>query len=320
MPEPQNPPFELFALGSSQGLGEHIARRLGISLGAIREERFDDGEFKIGPGVPVAGRRAVVLQSLYSDQRASVSDRLCRLLVFAGALRDAGAEHVVALVPYLAFSRQDRRTKFGEPVSSRYLAALLQSVGVDGIATVDVHNVAGFENAFACRKWLATAAPLLVAHLIPRLAERERVLVLSPDAGGMKRARTFARLLAESLPGQVDLGVMEKRRGGDTTHPATFAGEAEGAAVVVVDDVISGGTTLAQAAEACRQRGAREIHGAVTHGLFAPGSGQRLADAGLHSLTVTNSIADPARRCPELGERLEVVDCAPLFLEVLEQP
>lgn len=320
MPEPQTPSFELFALGSSQPLGQRIARRLGIVLAPIREEHFEDGEFKIGPGEPVAGRRVFVLQSLYSDQRGSVSDRLCRLLVFAGALRDAGAEHVIALTPYLAFSRQDRRTRFGEPVSSRYLAALLQSVGVDGVATIDVHNVAGFENAFACRKWLLTAAPLLVAHLAPRLSERERILVLSPDAGGMKRARAFARLLGESLPAQVDLGVMEKRRGGNGGQTATFAGEADGASVVVVDDLVSGGTTLAQASEACRQRGAREVHAAATHGLFAPGAGRRLAKSGIDSLTVTNSIVDPRRRCPELGERLEVVDCAPLFLEVLGRP
>lgn len=249
----------LLAIGASRDLGERIARRAAIPLVDYEEEIFPDGERKIGPAEDVAGRTVLALHSLHArqeDETGGVGDQLLRLLLLIGALKDAGAARVIALTPYLALARQDRRTANGEPVSSRYVAILLQAMGIDAIAALDVHNVSAFENAFSCPSRALSAVPLFVGHFAVQLrgratdqddddAKERPILVLSPDAGGIKRARGFQQRLAGALERPVELGLMDKRRDGDGE---TFAGSAEGAVAIIIDDMISGGTTLARAA------------------------------------------------------------------------
>ena len=318
----------LLAIGASRDLGERIARRAAIPLVDYEEEIFPDGERKIGPAEDGAGRTVLALHSLHArqeDETGGVGDQLLRLLLLIGALKDAGAARVIALTPYLALARQDRRTANGEPVSSRYVAILLQAMGIDAIAALDVHNVSAFENAFSCPSRALSAVPLFVGHFAVQLrgratdhddddAKERPILVLSPDAGGIKRARGFQQRLAGALERPVELGLMDKRRDGDGE---TFAGSAEGAIAIIIDDMISGGTTLARAAAACRRRGAHQVHAAVTHAVLAPGADKRLGDADLDSLVVSDSIPDAARRCPTLGDRLRVLDCSDRFAGLL---
>ena len=184
--------MRLFGRNASKEFAEGLGDRLGVWLASHEERDFEDGEFKARPLDSVRGEQVFVCQSLTSSNGQSANDALARLLFFCGALKDAGAEQVVALVPYLAYARKDRRTKPRDPVTTRYVAQVFEAVGVDAIVTVDVHNPAAFENSFRIGKENLEAAPLFAEHFAPLASVVERTVVLSPDAGGVKRARAFA--------------------------------------------------------------------------------------------------------------------------------
>jgi ribose-phosphate pyrophosphokinase len=137
------PPLQLFALSATADLGGRIAADLKIGLAAHEEREFEDGEHKSRPLDDVSGNDVYVIQSLHSAPQQSANDKLCRLLFFIGALKDAGAARVTAVVPYLCYARKDRRTKPNDPVTTRYMAALFESVGTDCIVTLEVHKSGG---------------------------------------------------------------------------------------------------------------------------------------------------------------------------------
>ncbi len=305
--------MKLFALNTSRAFGTAVAGRLGIELAAHEERDFQDSEFKIRPLEDVRGERVVVCQSLHGDAAKSANDKLCRLLFFIGALKDAGADEVVAAVPYLAYARKDRRTKPRDPITLRYLAAMFEAVGLDEIVVMDVHNVAAFENAFRCRKDELQAAPTIAAHFDGELGVDERVVVLSPDAGGVKRAKAFADLFASMSQRRVEYGFMDKQRSAGQVTGTAFAGDVEDASVIVIDDLVSTGTTLLRAATASIERGARAVHAAATHGVLAPGAEAALGSPALRSIVLTNTIDDVAARCPGLAAKLRVLDVSSVF-------
>ena len=181
--------LQLFALQATTELGEAVARALGQPLAKHEERQFEDGEHKTRPLDPVGGTDVYVVQSLHGGPSESANDKLCRLLFFIGALKDAGAARVTAIVPYLCYARKDRRTKPNDPVITRYVASLFEAVGTDVFVTLDVHNPAAFENAFRCRTVALTAAPLFVDYA--KALNGERLCVVSPDPGGAKRAEIF---------------------------------------------------------------------------------------------------------------------------------
>jgi ribose-phosphate pyrophosphokinase len=143
--------IRLFALHSNHNFGEKVSKALGIPLSAHEERDFEDGEHKARPLENVRGKDVFVIHSLYSDARQSVNDKLCRMLFFLGALRDASAGRITAVIPYLCYARKDRKTKSRDPVTTRYVAALMEAVGVDRVVTMDVHNLAAYQNTFRCR-------------------------------------------------------------------------------------------------------------------------------------------------------------------------
>lgn len=312
--------MKLFALEASRGFAEKLARELGADLAAHEEREFEDTEFKVRPLESVRGEQVFVCQSLYADADASANDKLCRLLFLIGALKDAGADTVVAVAPYLAYARKDRRTKPRDPVTTRYVAAMFEAVGIDGIITMDVHNVAAFENAFRCAKENVPAAALLVEHFAAQPDTAERVVVLSPDAGGVKRAKVFAEQLEARAGPSAALAFMEKQRSGGVVSGEAFAGDVADATVIIIDDLISGGTTVARAARASAQRGARTVHAAATHGVLARGAAETLAAVPeLDTIVVTDTIGDVRRRGAALGEKLVVLDAARPFADTLRR-
>jgi ribose-phosphate pyrophosphokinase len=311
--------MKVFGLNASQDFALRLAERLGVPLAEHEEREFEDGECKLRPLERVRGERVLVCQSLYGESGLSPHDKLCRLLFFVGALKEAGAIEVTAITPYLAYARKDRRTQPRDPVTSRYLALLLEASGVDMVVTMDVHNLAAYENAFRCRKENLQAAPLLAEHFRPLVQSADRVAVLSPDAGGIKRAKSFARVLNARFERPVELAFMEKERSLGRVSGEAFAGDVEGAAVIIVDDLISGGTTMARSAKACMARGAREVHAAATHGVLARVAGETLASALLSSVVIMDTVGGVRERCPELGEKLHVLDSTAVFAEALSR-
>ncbi len=155
----------LFALDASHDLGAAIAAVMGQPLAAHEERDFEDGEHKARPLDDVAGADVYVVHSLHGGPAQSANDKLCRLLFFIGALKDAGAARVTAVTPYLCYARKDRRTKPNDPVITRYVAALFESVGTDCVVTLEVHNPAAFENAFRCRTVALTGTPIFADYI-----------------------------------------------------------------------------------------------------------------------------------------------------------
>ena len=307
----------LFALNATADLGEKIARELWVSLAPHEEREFEDGEHKARPLDSVEGADAYVIQSLHSGPSQSAADKLCRLLFFVGALKDAGAARVTAVTPYLCYARKDRRTKARDPVTTRYLAQMFESVGTDRIVTLDVHNPAAFENAFRCPTITATAAPLFVDYA-KKLDDRP-LAVISPDTGGAKRADLFREALEQACGELIGKGFAEKRRSSGVVSGDLFVGEVAGATALIIDDLISTGTTLVRAARAARQAGARRVLAMVTHGLFMPGAEKAIGDPALDGLVVTDAVPPFRLASKAAQEKIEVLPVAPLLAEIIRR-
>jgi ribose-phosphate pyrophosphokinase len=220
--------LKLFALSATRGFGERVAERLALPLGKHEEREFEDGEHKARPLESVRGRDVYVIQSLHGDVEQSANDKLVRLLFFLGALKDAGAERVTAVVPYLCYARKDRRSKPRDPISSRYVAALFEAVRVDRVVTLDVHNIAAYENAFRIGIDHLEARPLFVDHFAADALEGP-ITVVSPDVGGVKRADAFRESLERRLRRPIAGGFMEKRRSEGVVSGELLVGEVAGA-------------------------------------------------------------------------------------------
>jgi len=305
----------LFALGTTRPFGEKLAERLDLPLGRHEERDFEDGEHKARPLQNVRGRDVYVVHSLHGGDGQSVNDKLIRLLFFIGALKDASADRVTAVVPYLGYARKDRKTKTRDPVATRYVAALFEAAGTDRVVTVDVHNVAAFQNAFRCRTEHLEAAGLFAEHF--RETAQWPISVVSPDAGGVKRADRFRKVLGRATGREVGAAFMEKYRSRGVVSGETFVGDVEGSTAIIIDDLISTGTTMARAARACRERGATAVHAVATHGLFVGDAAKVVADPAFDSIVVTNTV--PPFRLPAdiVQKRLTLLDIAPLFAEAI---
>ena len=307
----------MFALEATADLGRAIAHTLGHRLAAHEEREFEDGEHKARPLEAVGGMDVYVVESLHSGPVQSANDKLCRLLFFIGALKDAGAARVTAVVPYLCYARKDRRTKPNDPVTTRYLAAMLEAVGTDCVVTLDVHNPVAFENAFRCRTVSLTAAPLFVDYA--RSLKDLKFSVVSPDTGGAKRAELFREALEASLQRPIGKAFADKHRSSGVVSGDLFVGDVSGATALIIDDLISTGGTLLRAARAARKAGASRALALVTHGLFMAGAAEVLADPAIDRLVITDAV--PSFRLPPAatGGKVDVLPIAPLLAEAIRR-
>jgi ribose-phosphate pyrophosphokinase len=309
--------MRLFGLNQTSRFTERLAQHLDVRLAPHEEREFADGEFKIRALESVRGEHVVVCQSLAADRRMSSADKLVRLLVFCGALKDAAARRVTAFIPYLAYWRKDRRTQARDPVTTSYVARLIEAVGIDTVVTIDAHNIATFDNAFRCRKEHLESAAAFAGHFAPLVAAAGRIVVLSPDAGGEQRARVFASLLAARVERAVELAFAEKHRSLGQVTGDLFAGDVRDAVVIIYDDMISTGGTVARAVKAAKARGAGAVHCAATHGLFSGDCIATLNGSPLASLAVMDTVDDVAERSAELRCERYVLDSAAVFAHAL---
>ncbi|MHB9101219.1 MAG: ribose-phosphate diphosphokinase [Sulfuricella sp.] len=308
----------LFTLNASRAFGERISQALGIPLSEHEEREFEDGEHKSRPLVNVRGRDVFVVQSLYADAEQSVNDKLCRLLFFIGALRDASAGCVTAVVPYLCYARKDRKSQPRDPVTIRYVASLFEAVGTNRVLTLDVHNLAAFQNAFRCHTDHLEAKSLFVRYFAP-LAHNEEVVVVSPDMGGIKRAEQFRQALANATGKTVLSAFMEKYRSQGVVSGERIVGEVKDKVALIIDDLISTGGTILRTASACRRLGAKHVYAAASHGVFVGAANEVLANEALDRVIVTNTIP-PFRLNPQTARsKLEVLDAAPFFAAAIKR-
>jgi len=277
-------------------LAREIARQAGIPLLPVAIESFADGETRVRLEGDAGGKDLHIVQPM----SAPANERLMALALIADAARAAGAARITALLPYFAYARQDVRKQAGEPRSAQLVARLLATAGIDRVVALELHSPA-----------LESAFPMPLTHLIADavllLAAGERpYAIVSPDAGGLKRAQRYAAALGAPLA-----VVAKSRTGPDAAVPLQVLGSVRGADCLIVDDMASTGRTIAGATQALLAAGAREVHAMFVHAVMAPGALERMRAAGVRRFVTTDSV----RAVGEAG--VEVVSCASLFAGAL---
>ena len=294
----------VFAGTANPALAAGVARELGLPLGACEVERFPDGELTVRLLEPVRRRAVFVIQ----PTAPPVNEHLVELLAFADACRRAAAERITAVVPYFGYARADKRTGRREPITASLVADLFQAAGIDQVITVDLHTPQ-LEGFFHVPVDSLSAVPLLCAALRNSLAAG--TVVVAPDAGRVRMATEYAQRLRASLV------VLHKRRTSATATEVThLVGDVRDRPCLLVDDMITTGGTLASSVAALRGAGAAaDVRAAATHGLLLPGARERLIQAGLQEVWVTDTV-----RVPEIDwPALHVVSIASLLAEALRR-
>jgi ribose-phosphate pyrophosphokinase len=313
-PRPKSP--LLFALNSARVIGEQIARHLNQPLQRHEEREFEDGEHKARPLVDVHGRSIHLIAGLHGDGTQSVNDRLCRLLFFIAALKDGGAAQVTVIAPYLCYARKDRQTKPHDPVTLRYVGQLFETVGTDRLITMEVHNLAAFQNAFRCSTTHLTPYAAFCRY-IAGIAADEPLAVVSPDIGGAKRAESFRQDLERRLRRPISKGVADKQRSMGQVSGDLFMGDVSGATAIILDDLISTGTTMVRVAQQCRDRGAKRVIVAATHGVGGTNALLNLTHPSIDTVLLTNTIPQPPEFMNALSDRLVILDISEILARAL---
>lgn len=315
-------PLHLIALNAGTPFGLRVAHHLGTGLAGHGEQDFDDGEFLLRAPAAVRGGDVYVIQALAADigpepnTGQGSGERLCRLLFLAGALRDAGAARITAVLPYVAFARQDARREASEPLALRYLATQLEAAGVDAVLALDVHNLSAFQNAFRCRSEHLDGSALFAAR-IAAVAQDEEFCVVAPDGGGIRRAECLREALAQALCRPVTLAFVEKHRRGGTLSGDLMAGDVAGKTAIVFDDIIGTGHTMARAVRACREHGATRVLAAATHAVFAGEAAAALEQAGVDGVIVADTVQEGERALAVGAGKVTVLDTAALFAQAI---
>ena len=275
------PDIKLFAGNATPELAKRISERLYTSLGDATVGRFSDGEIQVQINENVRGRDVFIVQSTCSP----TNDNLMELIVMVDALRRASAGRITAVIPYFGYARQDRRVRSARvPITAKVVADFLSSVGVDRVLTCDLHaeQIQGFfdvpvDNVFG--------SPVLL-HDIQKKTDLENPIVVSPDIGGVVRARAIAKLLNDS-----DMAIIDKRRPkANVSQVMHIIGDVAGRDCILVDDMIDTGGTLCKAAEALKERGAKRVFAYATHPVFSGSAVKNIANDALDEIVVTDTI------------------------------
>ncbi|HEY6234684.1 MAG TPA: ribose-phosphate pyrophosphokinase [Candidatus Elarobacter sp.] len=278
------PPL-LFSGTSNRLLTEEIARRMQTRVGNALVDRFKNDECRIEIRENVRGAEVFVVQSLCrSPQGATVNDSLMELLLIIDALRRASANRISAVIPYYGYAKQDKKTKGREPISAKLVANMIEMAGAERIVTLDLH-AAQIQGFFDVPVDNLMAAPTLCNYLKNQNLQGDRIVVVSPDAGGVPRAETFAKRLKSNLA-----VIIKRRPEPDVSEVTHIVGDVEGKIAVVVDDMISTGGTLVKAAEALRKKGATDVYTLATHGIFAGDAIAQFEKSDISRVIVTNTI------------------------------
>jgi len=286
-------------------LSERIAREINMPLAEMQVTRFADGEFDVKIAESVRGKDVFVVQPTCHP----VSDNLVQLFIILDALRRASASRVNAVVPYYGYARKEKKTQARDPISAKLMANIMELAGASRVITVDLHAEA-IQGFFDIPVDALTASKILARHT------RERhgtdVVVVSPDTGGTARARGLARLL------DAPIAIIDKRRPrDDDVEILNVIGDVEGKPCVVIDDLISTGSTLIGAAKALRANGAVSVDVVATHGVLSNGALQRLHAAPIDEICITDTIPLHDGHSFDDAPKLRVLSVAPLIAEAI---
>ena len=295
--------LKLFTGNANPALAREICGHLGISLGEATVSSFSDGEIRVRIEENVRGADVFLMQSCCTPVNTSIME----LLIMIDALKRSSAYRITAVIPYYGYARQDRKAQPRVPISAKLMADLITTAGADRVLTMDLHagQIQGFFNIPVDHLY---ATPVLLDYINKRGAAD--LVVVSPDAGGVERARAFAKRL------QVQLAIIDKRREGpNNAQIMNIIGDVEGRNALLLDDMIDTAGTIVQGAQACADKGARMVWAGCTHAVLSGPSLERLQESCLTEVVVTNTIPlnGKEQRCP----KLRVLSVAPLLAEAI---
>jgi len=297
--------LKLFTGNANPALAEEICGYLGIGLGQATASAFSDGEIRIRIEENVRGTDVFVVQSCCDPVNTSIME----LLIMIDALKRSSAQRITAVIPYFAYARQDRKDQPRVPITAKLMADLITTAGADRVLTMDLHagQIQGFFNIPVDNLY---ATPILLDY-ITKKAEADLVVV-SPDAGGVERARAFAKRL------QASLAIIDKRReGANNAQVMNIIGEVDHKSALLLDDMIDTAGTIVQGAQACHDKGARRVWAACTHPVLSGPALERIRSSVLTEVVVTNTI--PLRGKDQQCPKLRVLSVAPLLGEAISR-
>jgi ribose-phosphate pyrophosphokinase len=296
----------LFTGNANPALAQEIARALGIELGRASVGRFSDGEVTVEIQQNVRARDIFVVQSTCQP----TNENLMELFIMVDALKRASAGRITAVMPYFGYARQDRRPRSTRvPISAKVVANMLEAVGVNRVLTMDLHadQIQGFfdipvDNIYA--------SPVLLADL--KTKGYDNLIVVSPDVGGVVRARALAKQL------NCDLAIIDKRRpAANVSEVMHVIGEIENRNCVIMDDMIDTAGTLVKAAEVLKERGAKSVYAYCTHAVFSGPAIERIKKSGLDEVVITNTI--PLNTAAQATSKIRQLSVAFLFAETIRR-
>ncbi len=297
--------MKFFTGNSNRDLAKNICDYLSLPLGSIQVRRFSDGEIFVEIGENVRGKDVFVMQSTCSP----VNDNLMELLIIMDALRRASARRMTAVIPYYGYARQDRKVAPRVPISAKLVADLITAGGAKRVLTMDLHaaQIQGFFNIPVDHLF---AAPVLLNYIKDHF--QNDLVIVSPDVGGVERARAFAKRL------NAQIAIIDKRRDRpNSSEVMNIVGKVEGSNVIILDDMVDTAGTLAKASVALAEHGAKRIYACATHPVLSGPALERIMNSPMDQLVVTDTIplTDPAKASP----KIKVLSVAPLFGEAIRR-
>ena len=309
--------IKIFGLNATRSFAESVADHLDLALCEHEEDNFDDGEVYLRSKENVRGKDVYVIQSLYQNCHEGVAEKFTKLLYFAGSLRDASADRITVVVPYMD-GRQDRKTQSREPIKTKYHAQLLESMGVKRFLTMDIHNLSALQNAFrSCTPDNLEAKNLQADFLARALKNEEQpISILSPDSGGMGRCKRFRNSLEKRIKREINLAYLDKSHIGRKITGDQIIGDVEGKVVIALDDMISSGSTINEARKAVEKHGGHFWGAIATHGLFVGKCNEHLSE--LERIVVTDTIGSDRLR-PEIESKVHRISTAKIFAQAIRR-
>lgn len=297
---------KLFTGNAHRELTQEVAAYLGIPVGDAVVSKFSDGEIMVHINENVRGFDVFILQPTCTP----VNDNILELLLIVDALKRASAKRITAVIPYYGYARQDRKVQPRVPISAKLVADLITAAGTNRVLTMDLHaaQIQGFFNIPVDNLY---ASPVLLDYVQKKYIFNNLVIV-SPDAGGVERARAFAKKL------QCSIAIIDKRReAANISQIMNVIGKVEGKDTIVLDDMIDTGGTIIQAANALMEKGARQVVAACTHAVLSGHAVENLNNSAIKELIVTNTI--PFNSKKERYKNLTVLSIAPLLGEAIKR-
>lgn len=298
--------IKIFAGNSNRPLAEEIAEKIGLPLGVATVGKFMDGECEINIGEVVRGSDVFVIQSTCTP----VNDNLIELLIMIDALKRASAGRITAVVPYYGYARQDRKAKARDPISAKLVANLITTAGADRVLTMDFHTpqLQGF---FDIPVDHLMGVPILAKYFKEKFEKYDDLVTVSPDVGGVTRARKFAQWL------DIPIAIIDKRRPkANVSEVMNVVGDISNKRVILIDDLIDTAGTIVTSSDALLEMGAKEVYACCTHGVLSGPACERITESSIKELVMLNTIPLP-KSVP--AEKITSLSVASIFAEAIER-